>query len=57
MEVSGPEPIVKVSVAIPVPIGFTAPRVTEVTAATVGVPEMSPVAVFSVRPVGRPTAE
>ena len=48
---------VKVRIAVPVPAALTAERVTvKVPAATVGVPEMSPLVVFTETPAGRPMA-
>ena len=44
--------MVIVSVLLPVPTAFVAPKVTGVTAAVVGVPVMSPVAVTA-KPAGR----
>ena len=44
------------SVALPVPVILVAMMVTLVIPAAVGVPEITPVAVFTVRPVGRPVA-
>ena len=45
------------SVAVPVPVELTAERVTlKVVAATLGVPEMSPVVVLMERPPGSPVA-
>ena len=48
--------MVKVSVWFPVPVTLLAERVMVVVAAVVGVPEMRPVAVFTVRPAGSPVA-
>ena len=50
-------PTVMVSVAEPVPPPLVAPSVTLVVAAVVGVPEMRPFAVLTVKPAGRPAAE
>ena len=47
---------VKESVAVPVPPAFVAPMVTEDVPAAVGVPEITPVDVFTERPAGRPVA-
>ena len=44
--------IVTANVALPVPPALVAPNVTFVVAAAVGVPEITPVAVFMVRPAG-----
>jgi hypothetical protein len=46
------------SVAVPVPLLFVAPRVTEVdpVAAASGVPEIKPVVVLTVKPLGSPVA-
>ncbi|MEI8080147.1 MAG: hypothetical protein WCH61_11030 [bacterium] len=51
-----PEVIVMLSVAFPVPAEFVAEMVAFEVPATVGVPEMSPVDVFTVSPDGRPAA-
>jgi hypothetical protein len=48
--------IVNVSVAFPVPVLLVALSVTVEVAADVGVPEISPVAAFTVRPAGNPAA-
>ena len=52
--------IVKVNVALPVPPALVALLVTlyglPVSVPTAGVPEITPVLVFTVRPAGRPTA-
>ena len=48
--------VVMVSVAEPEPAAFVAPRVTALLPATVGVPEMTPVAALTDSPVGRPDA-
>jgi hypothetical protein len=47
---------VSVSVAVPVPALFVALSVIVETPAAAGVPEIRPVAVFTVRPAGRPVA-
>ena len=47
---------VKVSVLIPVPPPLMAEMVTDLVPAAVGVPEMSPLVVFTLRPAGRPVA-
>ena len=47
---------VKVSVLVPVPPVLMAEMVTDLVPAAVGVPEMSPLVVFTLRPVGRPVA-
>jgi hypothetical protein len=47
---------VSVIVALPVPALFVAPSVTVEVPAVVGVPEISPEAVFTERPVGSPVA-
>ena len=47
----------RTSVAVPVPVELVAERVTlKVPAATLGVPEISPVLVLMERPPGRPVA-
>ena len=48
--------IVKTSVAEPVPLAFVALIVTLDVPAVVGVPEMIPVAVLTLRPAGNPLA-
>ena len=48
--------IVKVSVALPVPPALVALIVTLYVPAVVGVPEITPVLVFTLKPVGRPAA-
>ena len=45
-----------VRVALPVPVALVAEIVTLETAAVVGVPEIRPVAVLTLRPAGRPVA-
>ena len=47
---------VRVSVALPVPPALVALRVTVYVPAVVGVPEINPVLVFTLKPVGRPIA-
>ena len=47
---------VKVSVALPVPPALVALMVTVYVPAVVGVPEINPVLVFTVRPAGNPVA-
>ena len=47
---------VKVSVAVPVPPPLLALKVTVEVPAAVGVPEITPVAVFTVNPAGNPVA-
>jgi hypothetical protein len=47
---------VTVSVAVPVPPAFVAPRVTLDVPVAEGVPVMRPVAVFTDKPVGKPVA-
>ena len=48
---------VRTRVAVPVPVGLVAERVTlKVPAATLGVPEIAPVDVLIERPPGRPVA-
>ena len=47
---------VKVSVLVPVPPPLMAEMVTDLVPAAVGVPEMSPLVVFTLRPAGRPVA-
>jgi hypothetical protein len=51
------EAIVSVRVALPVPNEFVAPNVTMEVPVAVGVPEMSPVEEFTLRPPGRPVVE
>ena len=48
--------MVRVREALPVPVAFVAVRVMVDVPATVGVPEIRPVAVLADRPVGRPVA-
>ena len=48
--------MVKVSVALPVPPALVALIVTLYVPAVVGVPEINPVLVFTLRPAGNPTA-
>jgi hypothetical protein len=48
--------IVNVSVSVPVPPALVALKVTLVVAAVVGVPEIRPVVVLTVRPAGNPVA-
>ena len=48
--------IVKVSVALPVPPALVALMVTLYVPAVVGVPEINPVLVFTVKPAGSPVA-
>ncbi len=48
--------IVKVKVAFPVPLPLVALMVTLYVPAVVGVPEIKPVEVFTVKPAGRPVA-
>ena len=48
--------IVKVSVALPVPPELVALMVTLYVPAVVGVPEIKPVLVFTVKPAGNPAA-
>jgi hypothetical protein len=50
------EAMVIVSVAVPVPALFVALSVTVEVPAAVGVPEINPVAVFTVKPAGKPAA-
>ena len=45
-----------VSVALPVPVAFVAPKVTAVVAAALGVPEMTPVVVLITKPAGNGVA-
>ena len=47
---------VRVRVALPVPPAFVALSVTVEVPAAVGVPEINPVAVFTVSPAGKPVA-
>jgi hypothetical protein len=48
--------IVKVNVALPVPPALVALMVTLYVPAVVGVPEIKPVFVFTVKPAGNPVA-
>ena len=48
--------IVTVNVALPVPPALVALMVTLYVPAVVGVPEISPVLVFTLKPVGSPIA-
>jgi len=48
--------IVKVNVALPVPPALVALIVTLYVPAVVGVPEINPVLVFTVKPAGSPVA-
>ena len=48
--------MVKVSVALPVPPALVALIVTVYVPAVVGVPEINPVLVFTLRPAGNPVA-
>jgi hypothetical protein len=48
--------IVKVSVAEPVPLALLALIVTELAPAVVGVPEITPLLVFTDKPAGSPVA-
>jgi hypothetical protein len=48
--------IVKVNVALPVPPALVALIVTVYVPAVVGVPEIKPVVVFTVKPAGNPVA-
>jgi hypothetical protein len=48
--------IVSVNVAVPVPLAFVAPIVTELVPLAVGVPVIAPVEVFTDSPPGRPVA-
>ena len=52
----GGELMVKVSVAVPVPALFVALIVTDDVPAVAGVPEISPVEVFTDNPDGKPVA-
>jgi hypothetical protein len=54
--ITGTAVSVRVSVAVPVPALFVALSVIVETPPTVGVPEIRPVVVFTVRPAGRPVA-
>ena len=56
--IAGVEPLlmVSVSVAVPVPAEFVAPRVIFDVPADVGLPEMRPVDVAIDRPLGNPDA-
>ena len=48
--------MVSVSVAVPVPPAFVALSVTDEVPVAVGVPEIRPLVVFTVRPAGSPVA-
>ena len=48
--------IVKVSVKVPVPLALVALRATGYVPGVVGVPEISPVAISTVKPAGNPLA-
>ena len=48
--------IVIVRVLVPVPPAFVALKETELLPSAVGVPEITPVPVFTLRPVGSPVA-
>jgi len=48
--------IVKVRVAVPVPLEFVALMVTLYVPTVVGVPEINPVLVFTLKPAGSPVA-
>ena len=48
--------MVSVRVALPVPPALVAPSVTVEVPAAVGVPEISPVAVLTDKPAGKPVA-
>jgi hypothetical protein len=48
--------MVSVSVALPVPLAFVAPSVTVDVPVEVGVPEISPLAVFTDKPAGKTVA-
>jgi hypothetical protein len=48
--------IVKVNVALPVPPALVALIVTVYVPAVVGVPEIKPVVVFTVKPAGNPVS-
>ena len=48
--------IVKVKVALPVPLLLVALMVTLYVPAVVGVPEINPVLVFTLKPAGSPVA-
>ena len=47
---------VRVSILVPVPPVLMAEMVTDLVPAVVGVPEMSPLVVFTLRPAGRSVA-
>jgi hypothetical protein len=51
-----PALMVSVRVAVPVPPALVALRVTVEVPAAVGVPEINPVALFTVNPAGNPVA-
>jgi len=53
---TGTTATVSVSVAVPVPAMFVALSVIVETPPVVGVPEINPVVVFTVRPAGSPVA-
>ena len=48
--------MVMTSVALPEPVPFVVVMVAFVAPATDGVPEITPVVVFTLKPVGRPVA-
>jgi hypothetical protein len=51
-----PKAMVSVKVALPVPLPLVALRVTVHVPDAVGVPEIDPVVLFTVRPLGNPVA-
>jgi hypothetical protein len=54
--IGAPESIVRLRVAVPVPPELVALMVTLYVPAVVGVPEINPVLVFTVKPAGKPVA-
>ena len=50
------EAMVRVRVAVPVPVPFVADKVTVEVPDAAGVPEITPVEVFTVKPDGSPVA-
>jgi len=54
--IAGAAETVRVSVAFPVPALLVALKVTEEVPAVVGVPEINPVPLLMVSPVGKPVA-
>ena len=52
----GPSVILNVTTRLPVPVALVADTVTLLVATVVGVPEITPVLVFTLSPAGRPVA-